>query len=142
MSVFTPAEIAYLQSQRLGRLATTGADGQPHVVPMGFRYDPDEDSIDIGGLRLADTKKYRDVLQNPRVAFVVDDIRSTNPWRVRMLEVRGVAEVLPTGGKSIMPNFGDAMFRIRPRRIVSFGIDREDTTVNARSVGSPESGSR
>ena len=41
MSAFTPAEIAYLQSQRLGRLATIGLDGQPHVVPVAFRYNPD-----------------------------------------------------------------------------------------------------
>ena len=50
MSVFTAAEVAYLQSQRIGRIATVGPDGQPHVVPVGFRYNPDEDSIDIGGL--------------------------------------------------------------------------------------------
>jgi hypothetical protein len=49
MSVFTPREIAYLHSQVLGRLATTGRDGQPHVVPVAFRYNPDEDTIDIGG---------------------------------------------------------------------------------------------
>jgi nitroimidazol reductase NimA-like FMN-containing flavoprotein (pyridoxamine 5'-phosphate oxidase superfamily) len=39
MSSFTPDEIAYLQSQRLGRLATVGPDGQPHVVPVSFRYN-------------------------------------------------------------------------------------------------------
>ena len=45
MSAFTASEIRYLISQRLGRLATVGADGQPHVVPVGFRYNPDEDAI-------------------------------------------------------------------------------------------------
>src|SRR5580765_5631528 len=49
MSVFTSAEIAYLQSQRIGRIATVGPEGQPHVVPVGFRYNPEQDSIDIGG---------------------------------------------------------------------------------------------
>ena len=48
MSVFTPAEIAYLQSQRLARIATA-ADGQPHVVPVAFRYNPETDTIDVGG---------------------------------------------------------------------------------------------
>ncbi len=43
MSVFTPEEINYLQSQRLARIATVGPDGQPHVVPVGFRYNPDTD---------------------------------------------------------------------------------------------------
>jgi len=113
MSIFTTEEIDYLQSQRLGRLATVGADGQPHVVPVGFRYNPDLDAIEIGGhggftLR----KKYRDVQQQPRVAFVVDDITSINPWKVRGIEIRGTAEILKTGGASIGPGFDPEMFRI------------------------------
>src|SRR5437764_1293427 len=48
MSVFSAAEISYLQSQRLARLATAGRDGQPHVVPLAFRYNPETDTIDIG----------------------------------------------------------------------------------------------
>jgi pyridoxamine 5'-phosphate oxidase family protein len=60
-SAFTPAEIAYLQSQRLGRLATVGPDGQPHVVPVGFHYNPELDTIDIGGHDFAKRKKFRDV---------------------------------------------------------------------------------
>jgi nitroimidazol reductase NimA-like FMN-containing flavoprotein (pyridoxamine 5'-phosphate oxidase superfamily) len=38
MSVFTTAEIAHLNSRVLCRLATVGADGQPQVVPVSFRY--------------------------------------------------------------------------------------------------------
>ena len=49
MSVFTEKELQYLQSARLGRLATVGADGMPHVVPTSFRYNPAHDTIDIGG---------------------------------------------------------------------------------------------
>ena len=40
MSVFTDKELDYLNGQRLGRIATVGADGQPHVVPTSFRYNP------------------------------------------------------------------------------------------------------
>jgi pyridoxamine 5'-phosphate oxidase family protein len=134
MSVFTLAEVAYLESQRLGRLATAGSDNQPHVVPMAFRYNPDQDTIDVGGFHISRTKKYRDIAQNPRAAFVVDDIVSTDPWKVRMLETRGEAELLAVGGKEIMPGFDDACIRIHPRRIASFGIDGEQTSVNARSV--------
>ncbi len=123
VSAFTLAEIAYLQSQRLGRLATVGPDGQPHVVPVGFHYNPDLDTIDIGGHDFAKRKKFRDVQRNPRVAFVIDDIRSVNPWRVRGIEIRGEAEVLETGGKDIMPGFDPEMFRIKPKRIVSWGIE-------------------
>jgi nitroimidazol reductase NimA-like FMN-containing flavoprotein (pyridoxamine 5'-phosphate oxidase superfamily) len=39
MSVFTELEIEYMAGQRLGRIATVGADGQPHVVPTSFRYN-------------------------------------------------------------------------------------------------------
>ena len=136
MSVFTPAEIAYLQSQRLGRLATVGADGQPHVVPVGFRYNADHDAIDIGGHGgFTKRKKYRDVSQNKRVAFVVDDLTSLNPWRVRGIEIRGEAAILETGGQEIGPGFDPDMFRIRPRRIISWGLDNPDSfSANARSV--------
>src|SRR3974377_2260920 len=135
ISVFTPAEIAYLQSQRLGRLATVGPDGQPHVVPVGFRYNPATDTIDIGGHNgFAKRKKFRDVQRNPRVAFVIDDIRSLNPWSVRGIEIRGEAEVLETGGKDILPSFDPEMFRIKPRRIVRWGLEEERAPANARSV--------
>ena len=133
MSSFTPDEIAYLQSQRLGRLATVGPDDQPHVVPVSFRYNPGHDTIDIGGHGFAGRKKYRDVQRNPRVAFVVDDLASVDPWIARGIEIRGEAEVLSTGGKEIMPQFDDDMFRIRPRRIISWGID-EQVTFRPRSI--------
>jgi pyridoxamine 5'-phosphate oxidase family protein len=103
MSVFTPAEIAYLQTQLLGRLATLGSDGQPHVVPVGFRYNPDTDTIDIGGHDFARRKKFRDVQRNSRVAFVVDDLPSINPWTVRDVEIRGEAEVMAAGARRSCP---------------------------------------
>jgi pyridoxamine 5'-phosphate oxidase family protein len=135
MSAFTASEISYLNSQRLGRLATVGADGQPHVVPVGFRYNPDEDAIEIGGHSgFARRKKYRDVSHNPRVAFVVDDVVSVNPWRGRGLEIRGHAEVLATGGEALAAGLDPEMFRIRARRVVSWGIDSDMVSLRARSV--------
>ncbi len=134
MSVFSPAEIAYLQSQRLGRLATVSPKGQPHVVPVAFRYNPDLDTIDIGGHDFARRKKFRDVLANPRVAFVIDDIYSVSPWIVRGIEVRGEAQVLPTGGEQILHGFAPEMFRIKPKKIVSWGIDADRPTMHARTV--------
>ena len=49
MSVFSDAELAYLASGKLGRLATIDGAGMPHVVPLGWRYNPELDVIDIGG---------------------------------------------------------------------------------------------
>jgi pyridoxamine 5'-phosphate oxidase family protein len=135
MSVFSDAEISYLQSQRLARIATAGRDGQPHVVPLAFRYNPETDTIDVGGHGFAKRKKYRDVQQNPRVAIVIDDLASIDPWRPRMIEIRGEAEILPTGGESIGPGFDSPMFRIHPKRIISVGIQGEGPFgMHARSV--------
>jgi pyridoxamine 5'-phosphate oxidase family protein len=122
MSVFTNEEIEYLKSQLLGRLATVGPEGQPHAVAVSFRYNAELDTIDIGGHDFARRKKYQDVQRNPRVAFLVDDLESVNPWWVRGIEVRGGAEVLTSGGEALGPGFAPEMFRIRPRRIVSWGI--------------------
>lgn len=134
MSAFTPAEINYLQSQRLGRIATVGPDGQPHVVPVGFRYNAELDTIDIGGHNFAKRKKYRDVERNPRVAFVVDDVASFNPWRVRGIEIRGAAEILATGGQNVISGFDAEMFRIRPIRVISWGLESETLSTNAYSA--------
>ena len=121
---FTSAELAYLQSQQLGRLATVGPDGQPHVVPVTFRYNSDFNTIDVGGHGgFATRKKFRDVLRNPRVAIVIDDVPSVNPWTARGIEIRGKATVLTTGGDKIMPSFDPEMFRITPERIVSWGVE-------------------
>ena len=123
MSVFTPEEIDYLHNQRLARIATVGPNSQPHVVPVGFRYNPDTDTIDIGGHNFAQRKKWRDVQNNPRVAVVIDDVASVNPWRVRGIEIRGEAEILYAGGESVNAGFDSPMFRITPKRIVSWGIN-------------------
>ena len=121
MSKFTPEEIAYLQSQRLGRLATVSEQGEPHVVPVSFRYNPEQDSIDIGGHNIVPTKKYRDAVRYGRVAFVVDDVLP--PWKPRMVEVRGSVEGLPEGGKAIVEAFSPEILRITPTRIISFGVN-------------------
>src|SRR5579859_6141102 len=121
MSVFTDLEIEYLAGQRLGRIATVGPDGQPHVVPTSFRYNPEHDAIDVGGMRMSSTKKTRDVERTGRASIVIDDVLP--PWQPRMIEVRGTAAVIPSGGKAFGERFEDTIVRIQPTRIISFGID-------------------
>ncbi len=121
MSRFTPAEIEYLQSQRLGRLATVNEKGDLHVVPVGFRYNEEQDTIDIGGHDIVPTKKYRDALRHGRVAFVVDDVLP--PWNPRMVEIRGTVQALPEGGKEIVKDFSPAILRVSPTYIVSLGVN-------------------
>jgi pyridoxamine 5'-phosphate oxidase family protein len=123
LSRFTQAEIEYLQSQRLGRLATVGADGDLHVVPVGYRYYPDADTIDIGGYKFGATKKYRDALRHGRVAFVVDDVLP--PWTPRFVEVRGTVQALSEVDKSIEPGSESDMLRVTPTYIVSYGVNEE-----------------
>jgi pyridoxamine 5'-phosphate oxidase family protein len=132
VSVFTLAEIEYFGSQRLGRIATVGPSGQPHAVPVGFRYNADEDTIDIGGHGFAKSKKFRDAQANPRVAFIVDDLASVSPWHPRGIEVRGVAEVLASGGEAFGRGYDAAIFRVRPRRIVSWGLEGGRRTATIR----------
>jgi len=134
MGAFTDKELDYLASQRLGRIATVGPDGQPHVVPTSFRYNAEHDTIDVGGLRMSQTKKLRDVQRTGRATIVIDDVLP--PWQPRMIEVRGAATVVPTGGKAFGDRFEDTIVRINPTRIIAFGIDSTESA-NARSISSP-----
>jgi pyridoxamine 5'-phosphate oxidase family protein len=125
VSVFTEAELSYLTGGRqLGRIATVGADGTPHVVPVGWIYNAARDTIDVGGHELERSKKFRDVARSGRAAIVIDDLESTDPWRPRAIEVRGRAEAiaLPT-----------PLIRIHPERIISWGLEQRRS---ARTVTS------
>jgi pyridoxamine 5'-phosphate oxidase family protein len=121
-ALLTAAHVEYLAGQRLGRLATAGADARPHVAPTSFRYNPELGTIDLGGHRVAQTKKYRDVQANGWAALVVDDLASVDPWRPRFLEIRGRAEAVPTGGAGLGPGFGEAFIRLYPEKVNSAGI--------------------
>jgi pyridoxamine 5'-phosphate oxidase family protein len=132
MPVFTDQQRAYLAEQRLGRLATVGPEGHPHVVPTGFRFDPAEEVIDIGGHNIAGSKKFRDARANPRVAFVVDDLASTEPWRPRAIEIRGLAQTFTEGGERLGPGFGPAWIRITPTHVVAWGLDLSDDAPRGR----------
>lgn len=122
---FTASELDYLATQRLGRLATAQPDGTLQVSPVGYRYNPVMTTIDIIGYRMAASRKFRNVADNGRVAFVVDDIASFEPWRVRCLEIRGDAEAVDATDSTTNHHHG-ALIRIHPRRIISFGIDEPD----------------
>jgi len=127
----TQTEIDYLASQRLGRLATLRPDGTLQNTPVGCHYNPSTGSIDITGNNLAASKKFRNVLDNGQVAFVVDDIVSTDPWRVRCLEIRGTGEAITTREtddptSEPATTLDGAIIRIHPRRIISFGLDQPD----------------
>jgi pyridoxamine 5'-phosphate oxidase family protein len=137
MSVFTREEIEYLQENKLGRLATADATCQPHMVPLTYFFNEEEDTIDVGGLDFGSSKKWGDVQQNQKVAFLVDDVIGP-PRRARAVEIRGNAELHGTGGETInprFPNFAPEYIRIRPTRIVSWGVAQDATPAGAATGG-------
>jgi pyridoxamine 5'-phosphate oxidase family protein len=114
---FSEAEAAYLEApgdRRLARIATVGVDGTPHVVPTGWRFNRNDQVIELGGHNLTSTKKFRDLARHDRVAIVIDDVQP--PWRPRAVEVRGRAELIA----SPMP-----LIRIVPERVVSWGLETD-----------------
>jgi pyridoxamine 5'-phosphate oxidase family protein len=123
MAQLTATQIDYLAGRRLGRIATAGGDGKPHVVPTSFRYNAELGTVDIGGMHVATTKKFRDVQANPWAAIVIDDVVTTDPFTPRMLEIRGRAEALTDGGADLGPGFGGAFIRVHPTKVNSFGIN-------------------
>ena len=140
---FTPNEIDYIQSQPLGRLATVGPDGQPHLVPVGAFVDTEDHTIVVAGHSgsgMAQSKKFRDALRHPQVAFLVDDLASTDPWSPRGIEIRGRAHTHTSGGEELglrlgatMP-FDSAWISLHPSRILSRGIDTGSFDLTARDV--------
>jgi pyridoxamine 5'-phosphate oxidase family protein len=135
MSVFTEKEIEYLRSQRLARLATVQPEGAPQIAPVGFHYDAEQDVIYIGGQYLSRSKKFRNILNTPHVALVIDDVLP--PWQPRGVEIRGIADTVETGGNALFgTNYpvDEAMIRITPVRIIGWGIDPEAGWLHARQI--------
>ena len=111
--VFTDTELEYLNTQRLGRIATVSAKGEPDVAAVGFGVDGDE--VVVGGLDLTKTRKYYNVVATGRASLVVDDLASVEPWRPRLVKVTGKAEI----GED---SRGKPTIRIRPDTVWSFGL--------------------
>jgi pyridoxamine 5'-phosphate oxidase family protein len=121
---FTDAQLAYLRTQRLGRLATIRPDGTLQNSPVGFSVNAATSTIDIGGYNMASSRKFHNVRSSGRVAFVVDDVASVDPWRVRCVEIRGRAEAIedPTDSASRVQG---PIIRVHPDRVISFGLDAD-----------------
>ncbi len=113
MGVFTKAELEFLQGERrLARIATVGRDGTPHVTPVGWSVDVEQGVIEVRGMDLTNTKKFRDVSRSKRAAIVIDEVLP--PWCPRGVEVRGQAEAITDPEPCI---------RIHADRIIGWGLD-------------------
>ncbi|QXJ25502.1 PPOX class F420-dependent oxidoreductase [Actinomadura graeca] len=135
---FTAAERAYLAGNALGRLSTIGPGG-PHVRPVGYRLNGDG-TIDIGGPANAASRKYRNVQDDPRVSFLVDDMTAADdpdalrPGWGRGVEVRGRAELVKGRMHIGEGFFSDDLIRVHPVRVISWHIDPAHPDQLSRTV--------
>ncbi len=82
--VFTEPELEFLRSQRIGRLATVGPTGWPHVVPVMYALNDDGAfEFDVDGVKL------RNLTAEPRAAMVIDAMGPP-----RGVSVQGTAELI------------------------------------------------
>ena len=118
--MFSEAEITYLKSQLLARLATVSSDGQPTVDAVGFEFDGAR--FYIGGMALPASRKYKNVAAgNRKVSLIIDDLESVQPWKPRQIKVHGVAEIMERDGR-----FGYKEYlAITPTVTWSFGVGDE-----------------
>lgn len=128
---FFEIEIEYLKSHRLARIATArvllvekdGESIQPDVVAVGFDFDGDY--FYVGGMNLMKSTKYKNVLKNNKVALVIDDLKSVDPWDPRGMKIYGTADIVTRQG-GYMDTTGHPnpqYIRITPTKKWSWGID-------------------
>lgn len=115
------AHLGYLTSHHHGRLATVAPNGNPQNKPVGYRYNARLGTIDIAGIDMENSAKYRNIAVNPSVAFVVDDAIGEGAEGMRFLEIRGPAEQARQPAPD--PHLSSHLIRIHPRRIVSWNVD-------------------
>jgi pyridoxamine 5'-phosphate oxidase family protein len=128
-SIFSQKEIEYLKSQRLARIATAAESVQeegavqPDVVPVGFDFDGEY--LYVGGMNLLKSTKYRNVLKNHKVAIIIDELKTVDPWDPRGIRIYGTAEIVTRQGgymeSTDHPN--PQYIRITPKKKWSWGIE-------------------
>jgi len=127
-SIFTQKEIEYLKSQRLARIATAASTQQeeavqPDVVPVGFDFDGEY--LYVGGMNLLKSTKFRNALKNNKVAIVVDDLKSIDPWDPRGIRIYGTADIVTRQGGYMKntdhPN--PQYIRVNPKKKWSWGVE-------------------
>jgi pyridoxamine 5'-phosphate oxidase family protein len=128
---FSDKEVEYLKSQRLARISTVSPeDLQPDVSPVGFDFDGEY--FYVSGMSLSNTRKYKNVLKNNKVALVVDDLETVNPWAPRAVRIYGTADIVTRQGgymdrahssSSSSSSSPPSYIRIKPLQKWSWGVD-------------------
>src|SRR5436305_201328 len=96
-STLTEAETTFVHSQRVARLATADADGNPHVIPVCYAFDGTRffTPLDEKPKRVAESKlrRVRNIEARPAVALVIDQY--DDDWsQLGYVLVQGRAELL------------------------------------------------
>ena len=123
MGVWSEEARRFLETHRVGHLATAGADGAPHVVPVCYALD------DAALYFIADEKpkrsaprelqRLKNLRENARAALVVDDY--DEDWsRLAWVLVRGTAFFLTE------PAAHDAALRLLRARYAQYKVMRLD----------------
>jgi pyridoxamine 5'-phosphate oxidase family protein len=125
--MFSEKEIEYLKSQPIARIATTAVPSegsvQPDVVPVGFVFDGE--FFYVGGINLLKSKKYKNVLKNNKVALVIDDLKTVDPWDPRGIRLYGTADIVTrqSGYMKQTPHPQADYIRIKPEKKWSWGVN-------------------
>ena len=140
-TILSENEIEYLATQHIARIATVSTseeDGnklmQPDVVPVGFDFDGEY--FYVSGMNILKSTKYKNILKNKKVAVMIDDLRTVDPWDPRGIRIYGDADVVNRRG-GYMDSTGHSehtYIRIRPIKKWSWGIDEPVFTGGKFSV--------
>ena len=108
MKLTTEEARARFAAARVARLATAGADGQPHLVPITFAVDGERiyTAVDHKPKTTRDLRRLRNIEENPQVALLADHYAEdwATLWWVR---VDGRAIIL--AGDMILERHLDAL---------------------------------
>ena len=122
-TTFDASHARYLREHQLGLLATVAPNGAPQNKPVGYRFDGTRGTIEIGGIEMERSSKFRNIALRPQVAFTVEDRPdpSAGAAAVRFVEVRGQATQVELDGPP-MEGTTRWIIRIHPRRVVSWNV--------------------
>jgi PPOX class probable F420-dependent enzyme len=124
LSVMIPAAArAFLESNRIGHLATADARAEPHVVPVCFACTDTTLYITIDAKpkgSAARLKRLRNIMANPQATFIAD--RYDEDWsQLGWVMLRGAAEILDAGAEH---DRAQALLRVRYSQYHAMPIDR------------------
>ena len=119
--MFKPAEIDFIQSQRLLRIGTASPEGRPDVAPVGFDFDGEY--FYVSGRDNQQTLKYKYTKRNPVASLALDDLATVKPWRPRGIKIFGDVDFVVRAGYAGEKEY----LRIKARSVHSWGLEQGQT---------------